>query len=304
VNPFVRPHPVRDAEPWPLTVVTDEDFFPREDFVSTEYFNDFLRPQEIHSVCIVRLARQGRVQTTVNLTRPSRLPQFGPEELQIARLLQPHLIRALKMNQALERPRRVAGHLAEALDQSAQAIFLLDARGAIQHANREAERLLAEADALCSVGGQLTAVPAAATYRLDHLVMRAASRDPAVRSGGSMAIVTPSRDAPVTLTVGPMRAERFGLPSAGWVMVCASDLACEASAPEVQLRQLFGLTAAETRVAHALFEGATPREAAEALGVSFHTVRSQLARIYEKTQTHRQSELMRLMLRTAAIGPR
>ncbi|HZZ86797.1 MAG TPA: hypothetical protein VFE13_00550 [Caulobacteraceae bacterium] len=299
VNPFVRPDPVRDAEPWPLTVVTDEDFFPKEEFVGTEYFNDFLRPQEIHAVCIVRLARRNGVQTTVNLTRPARLPQFGAADIGVARRLQPHLIRALKVSQAIDHGARMAAHMAEALDRSSQAVFLLDQSGAIRHANREAERLLAEATALCSLGGQLSAVPVAATRTLEHLVLRAASRDPAVRSGGSMAIVTPLRQAPLTLTVAPMRPDRTVWTSTSWVIVCANDLAKAVRAPEHQMRQLFGLTVAEARVALALFDGASPREAAEALGVSFHTVRSQLARIYEKTQTHRQSELMRLMMRTA-----
>ena len=50
----------------------------------------------------------------------------------------------------------------------------------------------------------------------------------------------------------------------------------------------------------AVFEGLTSKEAAENLGLSFHTVRVQLARIFEKTNTNRQAELVRLMM--GAVG--
>ncbi len=67
-----------------------------------------------------------------------------------------------------------------------------------------------------------------------------------------------------------------------------------------RLRDLFALTPAEARVAVALFEGATPRETADALGISFNTVHVHLARIFRKTGTGRQSQLMRAMMR--AVG--
>ena len=46
------------------------------------------------------------------------------------------------------------------------------------------------------------------------------------------------------------------------------------------------------------------REAAQRLGVSFNTVRNQMTRIFEKTQTHKQSDLLRLIMRTMGVGGR
>ena len=67
---------------------------------------------------------------------------------------------------------------------------------------------------------------------------------------------------------------------------------------KARLRDLFGLSPAEPRVALALFEGLDTREAAEQLGVSFHTVRGYLTRIFAKTQTSSQVDLARLMMRS------
>lgn len=86
-------------------------------------------------------------------------------------------------------------------------------------------------------------------------------------------------------------------------MVCITDPAAGVSPPAQQLAAVFRLTPAEARVALALFEGATPREAAAALGLSPHTVHVHLAHIFEKTATNRQAELIRLMMRTVTSRP-
>ena len=54
------------------------------------------------------------------------------------------------------------------------------------------------------------------------------------------------------------------------------------------------------RVALALADGESPKEAAERLGISFQTARNQLVRIYEKTATRGQAELVGLIWRVAA----
>jgi DNA-binding CsgD family transcriptional regulator len=67
------------------------------------------------------------------------------------------------------------------------------------------------------------------------------------------------------------------------------------------LRADYGLTAAETRVAELLVQGADVAGIGRRLGVSIHTVRSQVKRVLEKTATSRQSELVALLMRSAAF---
>ena len=57
----------------------------------------------------------------------------------------------------------------------------------------------------------------------------------------------------------------------------------------------FGLTPAEARLAIHLATGASLTEAADMLGVTHNTVRAQLRAIFDKTDTHRQTELIRLL---------
>jgi DNA-binding CsgD family transcriptional regulator len=66
------------------------------------------------------------------------------------------------------------------------------------------------------------------------------------------------------------------------------------------LGDLYGLTPAESRLAFALLEGADLSATAVGLGVSRNTAQSQLASIFRKTGTSRQSELVQLIARGAA----
>ena len=68
------------------------------------------------------------------------------------------------------------------------------------------------------------------------------------------------------------------------------------------LNQVFGLTRTEARIATYVLCGQTVQELAESTGVSVGTVRSQMKAIFEKTQTHRQAELVGLLTRLALIA--
>ena len=62
------------------------------------------------------------------------------------------------------------------------------------------------------------------------------------------------------------------------------------------LRDLFGLTQAEVQLAHALAAGKDLDEIALARGCTRNTVRNQLKQVFSKTGTHRQAELVRLLV--------
>jgi DNA-binding CsgD family transcriptional regulator/PAS domain-containing protein len=294
LNPFVRKYA---AGPWPLTVMTDEDSFPKDQLVRTEYFNDFLRPQDIHSMVIVRLARRDGLLSTLNVTKPKPRGQFTGAELAIARRLHPHVIRAFNLSRKFADIRAHSEGLIEALDRSLHGVLLLDDAGRINHANIVAQRLLRQGDGLRVEGGRLGAWRSDFDRRLVALIGQAARGDGASRVGGSMVLPTPSRALPLSLTIAPLRADRPLARTRSSVLVCVTDLEGGVSLPAQRVRDLFGLTRAEGRVALVLFEGASPREAADRLGLSPNTVRVHLTHIFEKTGTNRQSELIRLMMR-------
>lgn len=70
--------------------------------------------------------------------------------------------------------------------------------------------------------------------------------------------------------------------------------------PPPVLRKLYGLTAAETRLANALFVGQSLRAAAKELCVSLNTAKSTLKSVFQKCSVGSQAELVLLL----SLGPR
>jgi DNA-binding CsgD family transcriptional regulator len=69
-------------------------------------------------------------------------------------------------------------------------------------------------------------------------------------------------------------------------------------APDM-LRQLFGLTKSEAAIAHLVLNGEGLGPIEEQLLLSRDTVKTHLRNVFQKTGTHRQAELVRLLLAIA-----
>ena len=65
--------------------------------------------------------------------------------------------------------------------------------------------------------------------------------------------------------------------------------------PGEAFAKLYGLTGGELRVLLALTQGLGGKEAADMLGIGETTVRTHLQRIFSKTSTSRQAELLQLL---------
>jgi DNA-binding CsgD family transcriptional regulator len=295
------PNPSEYLKQWAPRVLTDEDWMRKDDLVRSEYYNDFLKPQDIHSAMMIRLARRGEEIATLNISRPERRGQFGKADIARANAVHPHLIRSFALGRKLAETRRVNDDFLNALNLSPHGLFLLDDGARVTHVNRAGEHMMRLPGALSVINGRLCAGGAADARKLQALIAKAASPDAQIRGGSAMALPAPERRLPLSVTVMPLVSERLSFYRGRSVLVCVTDLEAGVSLPDKQLRDVFGLTPAETRLALAVLEGATLREAAERFGISVHTVHVQMSRIFDKTGTHRQTELVRLMMRAFGV---
>jgi DNA-binding CsgD family transcriptional regulator len=115
--------------------------------------------------------------------------------------------------------------------------------------------------------------------------------------------------APHTATVRfeVPRGRRFHLrPGEGQLATVVEHLAPGGEPPVapsmVMLEQRYGLTRAESRIVRRLAAGRSLLEIARELGVGTETVRTHTKRAMHKTNTHRQAELVALMLRPGAAS--
>lgn len=80
------------------------------------------------------------------------------------------------------------------------------------------------------------------------------------------------------------------------------DRSTPPSLEPAMLRELFGLTEAESRVAEAYLRVDTVKDVAQLLGVSANTVKTHLASVYLKTGCTRQAQLVRLLMSLSEAG--
>src|SRR5262249_8445356 len=189
--------------------------------------------------------------------------------------------------------------LEDAIDRFPTGVTLLDARGNLLLANRGARRIFAQNDGLALDG---TAVRAAAVSD-ETALRRALARSVEAAVAGRLiesAVLSVSRHSgrrPYAVMVGPLRPH-VGDPTAAdaVVVLYVADLEQGVLRRREVLRELYGLTEAETQLVELLCQGSSLDEAAGARGVTMNTARSQLKQVFAKTQTSRQSELVRLVI--------
>jgi len=184
INPFSNaPDPDAFMAAWTPTILTDEAWMPKADLAQREYYNDFMRPQDIHSFMIVRLAAHGFDVSSLTVNRPRGREPFGHTELAQAQRLHGHLRRAFRMTERLASSGLAEDDLEHAV--AGAAVFLLDGDGRLQRMTPAAEALLANRDDLSVASGRLTAT-GDHSERLEGLITAAAARDPTARRDGSL----------------------------------------------------------------------------------------------------------------------
>jgi DNA-binding CsgD family transcriptional regulator len=179
-----------------------------------------------------------------------------------------------------------------ALDQLTLGIALLGAGGHVRYANRIAQAIMAEEDGLCVRGGRCVAARSD-----DAAALRAAiNRVLTLKEGASVFLARPSGKRALALLIASTSLEVASLASpAALVVITDPERGCVP--PKERLMQAYGLTPAEAALARCLLQGHDVAATAEQLRITLETARTHLRRVLLKTDTHRQSDLVRLLLR-------
>jgi len=189
-----------------------------------------------------------------------------------------------------------------ALDCMDMAVFVVDGELHLLHANAAATQLLERDTALRRHGDKLLQESAGVGKSLARMVHTAVDQ---VNGEASLqALCLPRRGRqPLLLTVAPF----LPLEDLSWQQPCAIVMAGDPEAHRLSrevLRQLFDLTPAEAGVAQALAHGEALEDIAMALDVSLHTVKTHLQKLFRKTGTRRQGELVAMLHGTPAATVR
>ncbi|MBF8221099.1 response regulator [Halomonas sp. 328] len=184
-----------------------------------------------------------------------------------------------------------------ALDLVAPGMLLLDHQGRVLFANRTARELAAGDNGL-RLGERLGAVQPGQAQQLRQALRQAiaASHD---RREEVFCLRLPrlgERHNLLVMACALGQDEPSQCEQKPAVVVLLSDPEKRARVPRQVLASLFGLTPTEARIALALAEGWRTEEIATQMGISPTTVAFHLRNLFQKTDTHRQAELIALVL--------
>ena len=275
------------------TVLACHRHFSEEAVGRDEFYQDFFIPGGMRYITMARLQDDERRYTLMGLMREVGNRPFDDAELAGAQRVMTHLGRACRLWSDTQQQRAAAAAGAHAAQASGFALFAVDAAGRIAYANANAERLLAEGGCLVSRGGRIGAACSDDDARLRQLV-----REVHASGCGISLALSGLRDPAdaVLLNIAPLAPSRAGDLAGALVLITARARRQPMRPSARALTETFGLSSAESAVALALCDGKTPDEHAQASGVSVATVRTQLRAVFEKTQTRRQAETVRLLL--------
>jgi DNA-binding CsgD family transcriptional regulator len=280
-------------------VLTRDKVIPKSEMIRTEFYADWLRPQHIDDCLVVKLStgiRAGVLAFAVS----AKVMTFSADAVRVMRLLAPHLRLALKTHDYLQGINLQRDDALEALDQLGRAVLVVDEKARVIWMNRAGGILLAEGDGLTG-GGEagLEAATRDQTTCLKRLIAAAtrSAGEPSV--AGFVALSRPSGGRPLMTLVTPTKRDSISpllQPAPRALIMVAVAGSASGVSPEA-LQDLFGFTPAEARIAQLVGQGIGLKAAAGTIGIAPSTAKTHLIRIFAKTGTSRQAELVQLFSR-------
>lgn len=303
-------------------VAFGEELIPQAQLRRTEFYNDFLKPNGMEWIVTTALfdgmADPRAPATHMTFTRHPDHAAFGSEQPRLLELLAPHVRRALLTHWRITEARQLAQTHQDALERLGYGLILLDDSGKVLHQNPVAERLTRQGHGLTLQLDRLHA-----PHPDDHTALDRLIRQAILGLGGGLEVRlqpcpgnSPTNDAPHSLpwriSALPVREGQslpagmprtpFQRPGALLLIHAPGNPAAKPEATQAgnATLQTFAtrhrLTPAELRVLQGLLHDRAPKQIASEQSVSIKTVRTQLSRLYAKTGTRNQRELVRVAM--------
>ena len=278
--------------------LTAQMILPKEEFVRTEFYNDYLRLFKVQGVLKTYVLAEGDWESYVSFGCPSTGPSdWEAEHVDLLRIFAPHLQRAAQVNLRLESIQLTLDNAVEALNRLAQGVVIVDNKGQPTFLNRAAEAMLAEADGIAIRDRELQLGKGSETALLRPMIAAAIQGKAGSAAEGTLLVSRPSQQRPYSMLVAPLcGASGPVVPESARAIIFIRDpRQTSLRIDGAYLRKVYGLTPMETALTLELMHSGGLQAAADVLGIAHSTARSYLKRVFEKIGVHRQAELLRLL---------
>jgi DNA-binding CsgD family transcriptional regulator len=235
----------------------------------------------------------------LGIHRPIERADFTAEDKHRLELLLPHLSRAAQMQMVMataEAQRHLTHRLSAALP---VAVIAVDKGREVAFANGLADQLLLAGDGLKLQKGRLMARDPRQDAALQQAICRATLvASGAVAQPSDVLLVQRADRQPLSVLVVPLPRNAWdsGSTMDASAIIFASDPEWPPPLGVAALAARYDLTPAEGRLFEALLQGERIADYSDRVGVSTNTANTLLKRIFAKTDTNRQADLIRLVL--------
>lgn len=294
----VNPFKYRVVNLPPSQVICTDEIFDRGDFLKTEYYNDYFVQRDVRLVYGLKLSDTPNFQGIMALLVPHHAEaDYVPDLPVLLHQLRPHVQRAVALRAHRIEDLEKRGH-ALLLDSIRTPALLIDEDGQVLSANQGGRELIAQSPAAAQRSRLVTGAGSVPERSRLELALGAALKSG--RPGAPHAItLSPNRRVvahviPVAQETTPWRKidRMFFRSTHAAAVAYIVDPTAPRPIESSDISTVFGLSAAETRVAEALASGLSLAEYAAERGISKNTARVQLAAAMSKMGVSRQAELV------------
>lgn len=279
--------------------VTDYDVVTRAEMARSPYYQEFLSKNGygLFIGCSSLNRRDESALFGIHYARG--VDAYRKEHFRRLQLVMPHVRRAAQLQNGLKTSIAKEARMAAVIDTISSGLVLLDRNRKIVHLNLAAERLLTKKTGAFITNQRVRLVQPDLDRRLQRITFDAIRRHVDTRDGGSALLVRSEHSSyPLSIVVFPLPLRVCLEDSVGAILVITEPFARVPTIALDIIMAVFGLTAAEARLAMALANGETVKSYARRIGRSVETVRDQLKTTMAKTGANRQAGLVRLVLNT------
>ncbi|PSJ57686.1 helix-turn-helix transcriptional regulator [Kumtagia ephedrae] len=298
INPWNESHWTRVPSG---TVNLSEEVSPARLFSRSEFYNDWLAPQDVDAAAAVKIDGGNGQSALFMIHYPLALADnYNAAVAEVLRRVRGNLQRTVEIAGRLRSSAEGAAASAALVERGRGAAFVIDGERRLRDANTEAARLFTAGRAVVVRSGRCHLAAKEADERFGAMLSalvrgvpadgaRLSFRDAEGAWQVAMAALPAPPDAGLASLFSPRRM----------VLVLVTDLgaASRASGDFSALAATFHLTPAEIAFCNRLFQGDSVSEAADRLGIALETARTRLKSIQQKTGTSRQGQLMLLLSR-------
>ena len=233
----------------------------------------------------------------LSLYRDAARGRFTHDEGRYFAKVAPHLGRVVASAERFTEVRVVSA--LSALEHLKCAALVINSRGVARHLNRLAENLLGD-DFSLHFGRPATRDPAS-NRRLQQLISSILVAERGCVPALNQVVIDRAETPWLLLETMPVTALGSDVFGEGRTVLMLTDLTGSAAADSRLLAVVFGLTAAEAKLAACIGSGSGIDASAAALGIGRETARSQLKAVFLKTNTRAQAELIALISRLRPV---